>query len=481
MYVSLEQIRIMLNLPLVEAEDALMISSICRDTSDVRMNSLFVCIKGERFDGHDFAHKAVAAGAIALLVTQHLPEINIPQLIVDDTVEALGQLAHAWRKKFNGKVIAITGSAGKTTVKEILADILSMAGYKVARNLLNFNNQIGMPLSVLATSGQEDFWVMELGISKSYDMDILGKILEPDVALILNVGVAHTEGLGDRGVAYYKSRLLAYVQANGGKAFVSADYEQLKIEASAIYPKVEFFSAEHAQNALYFSTYLGRGTSRDLGKGKYSISKQLDASGGSKRFEVLAPFYGAYGAENAAAIVAVAESVGLDVMHIQNGFMQASLPQQRFNAQQIGTWHIIDDSYNANPLSMKRMIFAMLEMAKVEAEASSNIPCYAVLGAMGELGSSAEQEHENLGKVLAQSGIQNIFWAGAYGDCVKKGLKSDNFTGFFVQVKNVGNFAHHWKKRNLSPGYVLCKGSRSNKLEELVHIIHYFAEQSVIK
>ncbi len=478
MRVNVQQIQHMLGHAVQSAvhmpEQEVTITSVCRDTNDVAPGALFVCIQGARVDGHDFAAQAVEAGAVALLVTRPLPHVAVPQWVVKDTVQALGALAHAWRKSFTGLVIAVTGSAGKTTVKEVLADILAASGKKVARNILNYNNQVGMPLSVLATSGQEDVWVMEVGISEAHDMDVLGAILQPHVALVINAGNAHAAGLGEKGVAYHKSRLFAHVVehaslAGGAKAFASADYADLRQEAQAVWPQVIYFSANNAPEALYAATYLGR----TQGKGKYALRKQLDASGGAQRFEILAPFYGSYGAENVAAIVAVAEAVGLDVLQIQHGFKQAQLPQQRFDVQQVGPWHIVDDSYNANPLSMKCMLMSAVEMAKAE-----GLPCYAVLGAMAELGEIAEQEHVRLGTLLAQSGIKDIFWAGDYGQAVLQGLQAENYDGIFIQVKNVANFTHHWEKRHLKPGLVFCKGSRSNKLEELVTIIHIFAQKN---
>ncbi len=482
MRVSVQQVTSMLGASCretahLQGQESLEVTAVCRDTKDVSAGALFVCIKGARLDGHDFAAQAVEAGAVALLVTRVLPHIAVPQWVVADTVQALGVLANAWRKAFTGVVIAITGSAGKTTVKEVLSDIIATSGKKVARSMRNFNNQIGLPLSMLATTGQEDVWVMEAGISQPHDMDDLGAILQPNVALILNVGAAHTEGLGKKGVAFHKSRLLAHVQPHTSKplacpkGFVCADYADLRKEAQELCQDIQYFSGDNAPEAVYLASYMGRCAGVHGGKGKYAVRKQLDASGGAQRFEVLAPFYGSYGAENVSAIVAVAECIDIDVFSIQQGFLQASLPEQRFNVKKVGAWHIVDDSYNANPLSMKRMLLATVEMAK----AHDNSPCYAVLGAMGELGEVAAVEHEKLGQELAHMGIQTIFWAGDYADDVLRGLTAHEYTGNFVQVKSVAHFTNRWKKLHLHPGYVLCKGSRSNKLEELVNIVHLYA------
>ncbi len=479
MQLSLDQVQNMLGIACEGMQEGIEITSVCRDTRDVRAGALFVCIRGERLDGHDFAEQAVQNGAAALLVERYLEQINVPQLIVPasmgSTVEALGVLAKAWRKKFaenGGKVVAITGSAGKTTVKEVLADLLQDAGKKVARNILNYNNQIGMPLSVLASTGHEDFWVMELGISQPHDMDVLGEILEPDVALVLNVGAAHTEGLGDKGVAYYKSRLLAHLAPNA-QAFVCADYEDLKREAKATFPAVQFFSTQDDFTSLITAYYVGL-VSQDNESGKYGVRLKMDASGGGQRFEIQAPFYGDYGAENVAAVVSMAKALNISIPEIQKGFMAVSLPKQRFDVKKIGAWTIIDDSYNANPLSMQRMIGAAQEMAKNSASKA----CYAVLGAMGELGTSAAHEHKQLGKFLATCGVSHIFWKGDFAEEVQKGLKIKRFTGYFTVVTDKDDFANKWHEMMLKPGTVLCKGSRSNALEELIPCMLHYAENT---
>ncbi len=453
------------------------ITSVCRDTSDVRPGALFVCIEGSRFDGHDFAQEAVNRGAVALLADRYLEYIDVPQLLVPtsmgSTVEVLGKFAHVWREEFaqnGGRVVGITGSSGKTTVKEVLADLLQNIGKKVARNILNYNNQIGMPLSVLATSGQEDFWVMELGISKPGDMEELGAILEPDVAVVLNVGCAHTEGLGEQGVAWHKTRLLEHLTRNG-QGFVSADYADLLKEAKAVFPKVRTFSAQEEFNSMVTARYIGR-VSAENESGKFSIRIKMDASGGMHRFEVSAPFLGDYGAENVAAVVSAALSLGVKVDEIQRGFHDITLPKQRFELKKAGEWNIIDDSYNANPLSMQRMLNAALSMA----EETESKACYAVLGSMGELGTSAEHEHRQLGKFLATSGVSHIFWKGDFSEHVHKGLKCKKYAGEFNIVHDEQDFAEKWNNMHLTAGTVLCKGSRNNALETFVPIMLDYAQ-----
>ncbi|MDE7012256.1 MAG: UDP-N-acetylmuramoyl-tripeptide--D-alanyl-D-alanine ligase, partial [Mailhella sp.] len=190
------------------------------DNRLVQKNNLFVCIKGENNDGHNFAKDAVARGASAVLAEKNPFGENppVPVLLVENSVKALGLLACKARLRFGEdktkKVIGITGTAGKTSVKELIAHILSMEKdlsfneKNVAKNPLNYNTQIGMPVSILNASGKEKYWVFELGISHAEDMDELGRILWPDMAVILNAATGHSEGLGDMGVAYYKAQLL---------------------------------------------------------------------------------------------------------------------------------------------------------------------------------------------------------------------------------------------------------------------------------
>ena len=426
-----------------------LVTKVCSDSRQVQPGSLFVCIAGEQVDGHDFVAAAAASGAVAVLVSRPV-DCAIPQLLVPDTVQTLGALAHAWRCRFGGKVVGITGTAGKTTVKEVLAQVLSVRGL-TARNALNLNNQIGMPLSLLAASGEEEFWVMEAGISQPHDMQELAPVLQPDVALVLNAGAGHTEGLGERGVAWHKAQLLAHVAAHG-IALVSSDYPELVREARVTCPQARFFTIT-GRPVPYRASY--GGASADGERGVYRL--WLDGTA----LDVTAPFRGEYGAENAIAVASVAHILGLSAAEIAEGFDRAVLPQQRFQARTLGSWRLIDDSYNANPLSMRRMVEAAADMAGAA-------PLYAVLGEMGELGDVAAQEHEKLGRLLARSGVQAIFWKGAHFEHVCDGLEAEKYALPLFAVRDAHDFMAQWQKAALKPGVVLCKGSRSNRLEVLV-------------
>ena len=247
--------------------DKVVLCGAASDNRKVQPGQLFAAIPGEKADGHDFAASAVQSGAAAVLA-QRDPfggQPLAPVLLVEDSVKALGLIGNAWRRAFAGRVAGITGTAGKTTTKELLAHILSQKG-KTARNLMNLNTQVGMPVSMMAADGDEAFWVMEAGISNPDDMDELGPVMEPDLAIVLNVGAGHTQGLGQKGTAHYKARLLRYVK-KGGIALVSADYDDLVREVRAICPGADFFSVT-GRPVPYRASYLGLDAS---GRGSYRL------------------------------------------------------------------------------------------------------------------------------------------------------------------------------------------------------------------
>jgi UDP-N-acetylmuramoyl-tripeptide--D-alanyl-D-alanine ligase len=421
------------------------------DSRAVTEGQLFVCIPGQRADGHEFAGEALEAGAGAVLA-QRMPEnlpADAPLLLVPDTVRALGQIAAHWRQQCAATVIGVTGTAGKTTVKEILAQLLSRRGV-TARNLLNLNNQIGLPLSILDTTGTEEFWVMEVGISQPQEMDELGAILRPDLAVVLNAGTGHAAGLGARKIPYYKAQILKYLN-RGGRGLVSADYPELVRECRSLCPNLSFFSADGKQ-VTYRAAYSGPA---EGGRGLYRL--WLDGA----PLDVEAPFRGRYGAENIIAVAAAADMLGMSRADIAAGLAEACLPVQRFAQRVAGPWLIIDDSYNANPLSCRRMLEAAVEMAQ-------GSPLVCVMGEMGELGEVAEMEHEQLGRFLAAALPRAIFWKGGHREAVLNGLGREHYFGEFIPVDSPEEFCHAFARLNLAGGIILFKGSRFNRLEEFV-------------
>lgn len=430
------------------------VSGIATDNRLVQQGDLFVCIKGDNVDGHSFASAAIQAGAVAVLCQQgsalSQQPCSVPLLVVDNTLHALGRIGHAWRKRTDAVVVGVTGSAGKTTVKEVLAQVLSVHG-KTACNALNMNTQIGLPTSLSRADGDEKFWVMEVGISQAHDMEELGAILCPDVVLILNVANAHTEGLGEKGVAWHKSTLLRHLTPQG-RGMVSADYSDLVREARQAHSQVQFFSTA-GKPVRYRGAYKGIVHTED-GQEKGAFRLWLDGAS----LDVETPFCGAYGTENTVAIAAIAHMLGLSMAEIVQGFASAHLPKQRFQIRTVGEWCSINDTYNANPLSMKRMLEAAAERA-------GNQPLLCLLGAMGELGAEAQYEHQALGEFLASLRPKAIFWYGAYYDEVCLGLKMQKYQGPCIAVHSPEDFLDKMQAYIVGGGVLLFKGSRSNGLE----------------
>lgn len=422
------------------------ISAVRTDSRAVTSGDLYVCIEGQRLDGHEFAEQAAKAGAAGIVAAKILApsvdEMDVPVFMVRDTTEALGKIAACHRSICGAKLIAITGTAGKTTVKELLSEVAS-ARYSVAKNYRNFNNQIGLPISMLQASEKQDLWIMEVGISMAKDMAELGPVASPHVALITNVGPGHLEGLGDvEGVAKAKASLLRYLQP-GGIAVVSLDYPPLWKAVTEIVPEPVGFSTID-EKAPFFCLFLGPG---QFGSGRFLLRTPK----GEVEFD--APFQGEHFAENLAAVAAAAHTIGLGPDHVVKGVAQFSPDGQRFCCKPAGDITLIDDTYNANPLSMRRSI----ETAKSIAE---NRPLFLLLGDMLELGDEAELRHRDLGELLALVKPDAVYW---------KGKHIEDVRSVYPDVVPLGapeDFAADWLDMKIADAVVLVKGSRSMKMEE---------------
>ena len=453
MPLNLEQAATLLHAERLAPQKEGAILNVAIDSRRCSQGTLFVCLPGQHADGHDFAKSAVAQGASAVLASRNPfeGEPPVPVLLVADPAEALRRLAADRREQYaclGGTVIGLTGTAGKTTTKEILSTVLSIAG-TVSRTAGNFNNNLGLPLSLLNADSSASWWVMELGISHPGDMDELGSLLRPDIGLVLNAGAGHAEGLGERGVAWHKASLFRYLREEG-TAIVSADYPDLLREATIVRRELVLFSCT-GQNVPYQASYLGA----EAGRGIYRI--RLD----NETITVRTLFQGAFAAENLLAAATTAHRLGLSSAAISEGLESAVPPAQRFARVQAGSWLVIDDSYNANPLSMDKMLGAATE-------AAAGRPLCCVLGAMYELGGIAGEEHRKLGLRLATLQPDVLFWTGDYADMVQDGLRQGGYTGPLHRLASPDAFCNALTEQIPQGGVVLFKGSRSNHLETYV-------------
>jgi UDP-N-acetylmuramoyl-tripeptide--D-alanyl-D-alanine ligase len=447
------------------------------DSRQVAPGDLFFCLPGEQADGHDFALDAARGGASAIIALRN-PFMTAagkeavaagmefpPVFLVDDVLRALWRLAMCHRATSLARVIGITGTAGKTSVKEVLAQVLETRG-RTERNPKNYNNQIGLPLSMLNSSADASYWIMEAGISEAHDMDELGRILRPDIALILNVGEGHVQGLGDKGVAAYKARLLDYIQP-GGAAVVSADYPDLSAELETRQPSLGLRGIQTLRFSFLSHDVFCRaeyeGPTHNA-SGQYWISSQ------GQEYLLETPFRGEFGSENVAAIVTVATHLGLGLPEMRRGFSRAKLPEQRFSHTRYENFTLVDDSYNSNPLSAKRMIRAAQCMAW-----EYGLPLVLVMGEMLELGDISPRAHEELAAAMAAAKPEVIFWKGGSEAQVRQGLRGAAYRGEFYPVGGGQDFNALLEEFELSRALVLFKGSRGNRLERLVDIFKEWA------
>ncbi len=447
--------------------DAAVVRAVCTDSRLTEGGELFVCLTGERFDGHAFAAKAVESGALAVVASRpvDIPE-GAPLLMVQDTLDALGRLAGAWRT-LSGKtgvtVVAVTGSSGKTSVKQMLAAILSRVG-ETAFNPGNLNNRIGVPRTILDCTGRERFWVLELGINLPGEMDALGAMVRPDMAVVVNVAPAHLAGLGSlEGVAEAKASLLKYL-APGGRAVVGADHPALAAAVDALGPTVSDtapmrFTAKDADDCAVSCEYLG---SRD-GRGRYRLHLPGNV------LELDLPVAGAYWAENVAAAATAAHALGASPEAVEAGLRAVVLPEHRFDVRRLGRLTLIDDCYNANPTSMAAAVDGAKEMARnID---GNDDPLVLILGDMLELGAQSAELHRDLGRTIAATQARAVIWHGEHAADVAAGLGNGNWPGRFTALPGQGGeatAAEALEALQLERGVILVKGSRGCRMERYV-------------
>lgn len=364
------------------------------DTRRVQPGDLFVALKGEHVDGHDFLADAAARGAVAALVTRQV-DSELPQVLVDDASLALGDLASAARARQNVRVVGITGSNGKTTVKTLVASILSRHG-RTHASAGNFNNELGLPLSLLAMPDDTQYAVFEMGAGKPGDIEYLAAIARPDIGLVTLIAPAHLARMGSiEGVAETKGALYRSLPADG-VAIINAD------DAFASF----FGGLAGTRQVLRF----GLDNPADIGAD--IIEQRMDGS----RFvlitprgnaEVMLSLPGRHNIANALAATAVALALDVPLNTITEGLEQAAGVAGRLRREVTpGGWTLVDDSYNANPSSVAVAIDTLM-LAEGER--------WLVLGDMAELGNDARELHAQIGALARERGVDRLFAVGPLG------------------------------------------------------------------
>jgi UDP-N-acetylmuramoyl-tripeptide--D-alanyl-D-alanine ligase len=422
------------------------IDSVSTDSREIAAGGLFIALKGERFDGHDYAKTAVDAGAGALLVSKLLP-LDLPQILVPDTHKALGQLGALVRDRVNPRCVALTGSNGKTSVKEMVATILSQQA-SVLSTSGNFNNDIGVPLTALRLQPQHQFAVFELGANHPGEIDYTSAIVRPDVALVNNVGSAHLAGFGsEAGVAAAKSEIFRHLQPQG-VAVINADdrYAQVMRDAAAGHRSLEF--------AVTADAPLRADNLQHDGNGYYRFDLHWQA----QVQPVMLPLAGQHQVHNALAAAGLCLGLGLDLADIANGLALMQPVKGRMLPSQLGRITLVDDSYNANPNSVTAAINWLKEID------GNRI---LVLGDLGELGDNAAPLHRELGERARKAGIDALFCCGELTKHTSAAFATEHYQAISSLVDAL------IKHLNRLPGKVtvLVKGSRSSRMERVVEAL----------
>ena len=421
--------------------------SIGSDSRNMIKNQLFVAIKGEKFDGNTYAAEAIKQGAAAVLVSNSQTEAR-PAVLVKESRLALGLLAKHWRNKFTLPLVAVTGSNGKTTVKEMIAAILSVSNKSVLATQGNLNNDIGMPMTLLKIRKEHAYAVIEMGMSHLQEIDYLTRIAQPTVAVINNAGTAHIGELGSReNIAKAKGEIFAGLH-NDGIAVINAD------DSFADYWK----SLNQARKVITF----GLSKAADV-SATYQTSGNLthvSLKTPNEKVEFNLAVLGVHNIQNALAASAVAVALDVEIIDIAKGLTGFGAVKGRLNwLAGFNGAVLIDDTYNANPDSMKAAIDVLAYQ-----NSSPQTSTIFVMGDMGELGENAPQMHADIGAYAKQKKINQLFTFGELSQLAAKeyGASAKHFSSIDVLVEAIKNKM----KQSVT---VLVKGSRFMQMERVVY------------
>jgi len=424
------------------------------DSRDIKKNTLFIALKGERFDGHDFIDDVVKKGTCAVIINEKyfkkLSELEVPVITVKDTIKALGDVARLWRSKLNATVIGITGSAGKTTTKEILATLLSEK-FKVNKTVANNNNHIGVPLTILSTNEKHNVLVAELGTNHFGEIPYTSAIVNPDLALITNIGDSHLEYLKNRkGVFIEKVAILKETIKNSGKVFINNDDKLLKEFGKKVKSKITFALNEKADYKASIKGY------DKLARPQIEIKNKKNV------FSTTLPISGEKNVLNFTIAYAIACELGLTNSQIQKAVRKIKSYDKRLEIKNLKRFTLINDTYNANPDSM----MSSLEILnRIESKKRK----IAVLGDMFELGNESKSKHLDLASFINKTKVDEVYSVGKMMKLMNQKLNGK--TKIHQHFIDRESLKKHLQKLEIKNSVVLVKGSRGMKMEEFVSII----------
>lgn len=432
--------------------------SVVLDSRQVTVGGVFVATVGERVDGHSFAASVFEKGAV-LAVVQREPEETehwTNYLVVEDTLVALKDIAEAYRKTLSIPVVGITGSVGKTSTKEFIAGVLSEK-YKVLKTEGNYNNEIGVPLTLLRIRPEHTAAVIEMGISDFGEMHRLSKMARPDIAVITNIGQCHLENLKDRdGVLKAKTEIFDFMSSKG-KICLNGNDDKLRTVTATADREVRFFGLGEENWAHVYATDVEE-------KGLWGSRAVLHTAAGDS-FEAEVPLPGIHMVLNATAAACVAELLGLTVAEIQVGIRKVEALGGRNHLIRTEKYTVIDDCYNANPVSMKAGI-DLLCMADTET--------VAVLGDMFELGENSDAMHGEVGAYAAEKAVNHVICVGANSrHMYEAALQVAKTKVTYFETREALLHALETSRETLVPegSTVLVKASHGMRFAEVVELL----------
>lgn len=441
---SLKEIAAALNTDVGADTDIL---DVCIDTRKITKGALFICIRGERFDAHDFAAQAKEKGASALVVDHRL-DVDIPQLVVENTAKALLDLSSYYRSKFNIPIVALTGSVGKTTTKEFTYLVVN-SEYNTVKTLGNLNNEIGLPQMLFRLDNTTQAAVIEMGMNHFDEIHRLSTATKPTIALITNIGVSHIENLGSRqGILKAKLEILDGL-AKGSVLILNGDNDLLKTVKNDDY-KIVFYGIEN-----------GEFKASDITEEKDKTSFVVNYFGSSQR--IIIPTIGIHNVYNALAAFAVGYYLGIDSQKCVDALSEYQPEGMRQKSVICGGIKCIEDCYNASPDSMRAGITTL-----ANTQGKRKI---AVLSDMLELGEYSDAAHTEVGKMAAELGIDYLFSFGEASKNIVSAAKKEGLANAF-HFETKDELAEKLLDIIEEGDTILFKASRGMKLEDVIHILY---------
>ena len=425
------------------------IDKISTDSRTLKRGELFVALRGENFDGHKFVEAAVKTGAVGAIVDLgwkgKVPD-NFTVIRVEDTLQAYQTVAANYRKSLPIRVLAITGSNGKTSTKDFTAAVLGRR-FRVTKTQGNFNNHVGLPRTMLEATSQDEVAVWEIGMNHPGEVAALAKIAAPDAALITNIGIAHIEFMGSREAIAAEKGALAEAIGPQGSIILNADDPFSKNIATRTHAKIIFAGTTAGTIRAGEITQSAHGSDFTILEGAHRCRAQL-------------PVPGLHMVQNAMLAVAAGRLFGLSLEEAAAGLVAAPLAKARLQIRQINGVQFIDDSYNANPDSMKAALRTLVEL---DADGKR----IAVLGEMRELGKESARGHREVGETAAELGVDQLIAIGDMGAAIAEAAQEAGLEKT-AAVGSISEAAEMLTEITAPGDLVLIKGSRTARTERVL-------------